>query len=361
MKVLIPFFMTDEHDLDSPHVSGGIERFIQLIYQNFPGEVIPFYYNYEDRKKRRTTTKLSQAIIQHDPDVLMVNFDSPTLIGNIRETFNIPIAWISHTAAGGISKVGHVEMMKEFTESGGTLAMVSPWQYEGMDKLSHRINGGSLDLNGGYINAAFCNGDEPVYENLEYDVTTIARMNRIKNPYMNHKLSHPNNYHSLILTTTSNLVDAANKHYYNINQHWAHPQETIENLPHKDVMEKLARSRVYFSTCPAETWGITALEALARGVPVVVATDTKDSHASECIPAKPEHLVKVRANIRPTGFKEVVDKLLALDYNERIAISELTKQKHSKENWIKSLQDLFEQTIDRQKNTKETTIFDMFA
>ena len=107
--------------------------------------------------------------------------------------------------------------------------------------------------------------------------------------------------------------------------------------------------------------GITALEALARGLPVVVATDTKDTHASDCIPAKPEHLVKVRSNIRPTGFKEVVDKLLALDYNERIAISELTKQKHSKENWIKSLQDLFEQTIDRQKNTKETTIFDMFA
>jgi hypothetical protein len=361
MKVLIPFFMTDEHDLDSPHVSGGIERFIQLIYHNFPGEVIPFYYNEEDRKKRRTTTKLSQAIIQHDPDVLMVNFDSATLIGNIRETFNIPIAWVSHTAAGGISKVVHVEMMKEFIETGGTLAMVSPWQFEGMDKLSHRINGGPLDLNGGYISSAFCSGDEPVYEDLEYDITTIARMNRTKNPYMNHKLSHPNNYHSLILTTTSNLVDAANKHYYNINQHWTHPQETIENLPHKDVMEKLARSRVYFSTCPAETWGITALEALARGLPVVVATDTKDTHASDCIPAKPEHLVKVRANIRPAAFKEVVDKLLALDYNERIAISELTKQKHSKENWIKSLQDLFEQTIDRQKNTKETTIFDMFA
>ena len=119
MKVLIPFFMTDEHDLDSPHVSGGIERFIQLIYQNFPGEVIPFYYNDEDRKKRRTTTKLSQAIIQHEPDVLMVNFDSPTLIGNIRETFNTPIAWISHTAAGGISKVGHVEEVMRFTANGG--------------------------------------------------------------------------------------------------------------------------------------------------------------------------------------------------------------------------------------------------
>lgn len=361
MKVLIPFFMTDEHDLDSPYVSGGIERFIQLIYQHFPGEVIPFYYNDEDRKKRRTTNKLSQAIIQHDPDVLMVNFDSPTLIGNIRETFNIPITWVSHTAAGGISKVGHVEMMKEFTDAGGTLAMVSPWQYEGMNKLSERINGEPLNLNGGYINASFCSGDEPVYEDLEYDITTIARMNRVKNPYMNHKLSHPNGYHSLILTTTSNLVDSANVHYYNINSHWKYPQETIENLTHSEVMKKLSRSSVYFSTCPAETWGITVLEALARGLPSIVATNTKDTHASECIPAKSEHLIKVRSNIRPAAFKEAVDKSIKLDYNKRIEISELTKQKHSKENWVLSLQDLFEQTIERQKNTKETTIFDMFT
>lgn len=361
MKILIPFFMTDEHNLDSPYVSGGIERFIQLIYQNFPGEVIPFYYNEEDRKKRLTTTKLSQAISEHNPDVLMVNFDSPTLITNIQETFSIPITWISHTAAGGISKIGHVEMMKTFLEKGGTLSMVSPWQYAGMDKLSNRINGIPLNLNGGFINAAFCSGNEPVYEDLEYDITTIARMNRTKNPYMNHKLSHPNNYHSLILTTTSNLVTSENIHYYKINQHWTGLQETIENLPHKDVMEKLARSRVYFSTCPAETWGITALEALARGLPVVVATDTTDTHASECIPARLEHMVKVRSNIRPAPFKEAVDKLLKLSYNERIEISELTKEKHSKENWIKSLQDLFEQTIDRKKNVKETSVFDFFA
>lgn len=361
MKVLIPFFMTDEHDLDSPHVSGGIERFIQLIYQNFPGEVIPFYYNEEDRKKRLTTSKLSQAIIQHNPDVLMVNFDSPTLITNIQETFNIPITWISHTAAGGISKIGHVEMMKTFLENGGTLSMVSPWQYAGMDKLSNRINGIPLDLNGGYINAAFCSGDEPVYEDLEYDITTIARMNRTKNPYLNHKLSHPNGYHSLILTTTSNLVANENIHYYKINSHWKHPQETIENLPHSQVMEKLARSRAYFSTCPAETWGITALEALARGLPVIIATDSTDTHASECIPASEDHIVKVRSNIRPDKFKEAVDKFIKMDYDKRIEISELTKQKHSKENWIKSLQDLFEQTIDRKKNVKEKSIFDFFA
>jgi glycosyltransferase involved in cell wall biosynthesis len=251
--------------------------------------------------------------------------------------------------------------MKSFLEKGGTLSMVSPWQYAGMDKLSKRINEIPLDLNGGYINAAFCNGDEPVYEDLEYDITTIARMNRIKNPYMNHKLSHPNGYHSLILTTTSNLVTSENIHYYKINSHWQYPQETIENLPHADVMEKLAHSKVYFSTCPAETWGITALEALARGLPVILATDSTDTHASECIPAKSEHLVKVRTNIRPVPFKESVDKLLKLSYNERMEISELTKQKHSKENWIRSLQNLFEQTIERKKKVKETTVFDFFG
>jgi hypothetical protein len=48
--------MNDENDLDSPRVSGGLERFSQFIYQYANAEVIPFYYNREDRKKRNVNT-----------------------------------------------------------------------------------------------------------------------------------------------------------------------------------------------------------------------------------------------------------------------------------------------------------------
>ena len=42
------------------------------------------------------------------------------------------------------------------------------------------------------------------------------------------------------------------------------------DLNHVDVMKNLSKSMTYFSTCYHETWGITALEALSHGVPIIL-------------------------------------------------------------------------------------------
>lgn len=355
-KIVMPFLMNDENDLDSPRVSGGLERFSQFIYKYASAEVIPFYYNREDRKNRTVTPKLLAFIHNHKPDLVISNQDSGTITTNIQKVVDVPMLWISHTAAGGIFKIPQLDMMKEFVDNGGTLAMVSQWQYDGMNELSKRVRSRELELNGGLINSAFCTGDEQTSTQVDYDCVTIGRVDKEKDPFLLHKMAGKSDLKSLVLTSAYDLLPVQQE-YLDKNKHWEGLRETKFNLTHSEVMDHLSRSGVYLSTCARETWGITALEAFARGVPVVLfrIAANKNKHASEDIAPGPE-FYEAMTNKTEKDFKLAVDKLLKVD---RMELSQKTKEKHSKENWIKTLDNLIDKAIEnKKKHQKPVSWFD---
>jgi hypothetical protein len=355
-KIVMPFLLNDENDLDSPRVSGGLERFSQFIYKYAGAEVIPFYYNREDRKNRVVTPKLLAFIHNHKPDLVISNQDSGTITTNIQKIVDVPMLWISHTAAGGIFKIPQLDMMKEFVDNGGTLAMVSQWQYDGMNELSKRVRDRELELNGGLINSAFCTGDEQTSAQINYDCVTIGRVDKEKDPFLLHKLAGKSDLKSLVLTSAYDLIPSQQE-YLDKNKHWESPRETMFNLKHTEVMDHLSRSGVYLSTCPRETWGITALEAFARGVPVVLfrLAANKNKHASEDIAPGPEYFEAIISKSEK-DFKLAVDKLLKVD---RIELSQKTKEKHSKENWVQTLNNLIDKAIEnKKKHQKPVSWFD---
>jgi hypothetical protein len=356
MKIVLPFLINDENDLDSPRVSGGLERFSQFIYQYADAEVLPFYYTRKDRKKLNVTSKLHAFIVNHRPDIVISNQDSGTITTNLQKLIDIPILWISHTASGGIFKIPQLDMMKEFVDAGGTLAMVSRWQYDGMNKLSKRVKQRELELNGGFINSAFCSGKELASNQIDYDCITIGRVDKEKDPFVLHRLAGKSNLSSLVLTSAYDLIPSQQE-YLGKNKHWEAPRYTMFNLKHTEVMDYLSRSGVYLSTCARETWGITALEAYARGVPVILfhlaSNDYK--HASEDIAPSPEFYAAITSRSEK-AFKSAVDKLQTID---RMELSQKTKEKHSKENWILSLHNLIDKTIEiKKKHRKPVSWFD---
>lgn len=358
MKILLPYFTRNDIKISDSVVIGGIERFAQLIYQNFD-QVIPVHFTDEDRKQRRVTTKIAAAVNHHNPDVIIINYDNDPLTVRLQNTVETPILWISHTAAGGISKIGHVQSMNKFIEKCGVLAMVSDHQYQGMNKLSLRIDGIELLLNGGFINSAFSKGDEKVSEEILYDAATVGRTDKTKNPFWLHKKVENSKIHSLVLTShVPELLYGDHREYYENNIHWKYPNETIRGLSHKETMETMSKSGCYVSTCPVETWGITALEALAHGLPTVLVTNSTNTHASECIPASSEHITKLKSNVKSDEVVEVIRKLNKINYNQRLEISEMTKEKHSLEKWKNNLINILDKTIENKKNTKRISWFD---
>lgn len=345
----MPFLMNDENDLDSPRVSGGLERFSQLIYRHSSAEIIPFYYTREDKKNKYVTQKLISFIHNHKPDLVISNQDTSTITTNIQRRIDVPMLWISHTAYGGIFKIPQLDTMQELVDNGGTLAMVSQAQYDGMNKLSKRSRNRELILNGGLINSAFCSGDEKVSTQIDYDCVTIGRADREKDPFLLHKLAGKSELKSLVLTSAYNVISDQQK-YIDNNKHWQGNRETIFNLKYADVMDHLSRSGVYLSTCARESWGITALEAFAHGVPVILlkVSANQYKHASEDIAPGPQFFEPI-VNKEEKEFKLAVDKMLKVD---RIELSQRTKEKHSKEKWIETLDNLIDRSIENKKKHK---------
>ena len=60
---------------------------------------------------------------------------------------------------------------------------------------------------------------------------------------------------------------------------------TLWDLEYKDVMNNLSKSMTFFQTFWQESYGLTTLEALSRGVPVILNT-RYDYHAAETIQSK---------------------------------------------------------------------------
>lgn len=358
MKILLPYFTRNNIKITDSVVIGGIERFAQLIYQNFDN-VIPVHFTDEDRKKRRVTSLISAAAEHHDPDVIIVNYDNDPITVKLQAATNTPILWISHTGAGSISKLGHVKSMQEFIFKSGTLAMVSEHQWYGMNKLSIRVENKPLQLNGGFINSAFSLGDEVVSES-EYDAVTVGRTDKTKNPFWLHKKLQNTELHNLVLTSyVSELLYGEHKKYYEENLHWEYPNEVIRGLSYTETMKKMSQASCYVSTCPVETWGITALEALVHGLPTVLVTNSSNSHASESIPAINKDVVKVRTTVKSQELSDIVKDLRKTTYQERVEISERTKEKHSLDAWKSSIENTVDKTIENYK-TNETCLMNFF-
>ena len=124
------------------------------------------------------------------------------------------------------------------------------------------------------------------------------------------------------------------KKYWDDNLHWVNPQYTYRGLTHRDTLETMSMASCYVSTCPVESWGITVLEALLHGVPVILLCDKSGEHASEIIPAKDWHYKKMDKNCTPDELIEALYTSKMFTYTDRLEISEATKQKHSKKKWV---------------------------
>jgi glycosyltransferase involved in cell wall biosynthesis len=106
-------------------------------------------------------------------------------------------------------------------------------------------------------------------------------------------------------------------------------------------MKVMATGSAYVSTCPYESWGITALEALTHGLPLVLVTDSSGTHASQNVAAADSDYVLISKSIKLREFEELLERYRGLSHADRVAISERTKAKHSKASWIAAVSGMF--------------------
>jgi glycosyltransferase involved in cell wall biosynthesis len=355
MKILLPFNTKNGVTLEDNVVTGGIEMFSRLMKENIDG-VKAVYFNDDDRRSRTVTKKIIEAVHQEQPDVIVSSYDYASTTIRLSEAFpTIPVLWICHMGAGPFSKIKETESMNKFMENHfNTVFHVSHHQYNALNMQCQRFNKFSLNPVHGYIQPAFSKGNEEVSEEIEYEAITIGRSEKIKDPFWLHRKFKNKTSVNAAVCTDNNPKE---KEYNDRNILLEQTKPTFRALPHEENMKKLARSGLHVSTCNLETWGITVLEALARGVPAVFPTDGTGRHASEEIPASTDHYKLIKKSIKADDLIDVIKYFNKFSHEKRIEISEMTKEKHSAENWISNVTRMLDMTVENKKQIAKKDFF----
>ncbi len=347
-KILLPYISRSGNNIHSKTITGGIEKFTKNLYEVFP-DSIPIEITSKDRKEKKTNKIYLGAVHKHRPDLIIINdIDQYWLYPQIE--LGIPTIAIAHEPlVRDIRYVAWWKGMQKFIDAGGYLYFVSEYQQKFHDKNVKRITGSPLTGVKGTIGSGFATDNEEVSEKTFYDAVTIGRTDITKNPFLLHKKLANSDKISCILTNKDNFQHSkAQTKYWDDNLHWKEPQHTYRGLSHQDTLKIMSSARCYVSTMPVESWGITCLEALTHGVPVILLCNKSGEHASEIIPARDWHYKKMNKNCTSEELVKEIEKFKMLTYTDRLGISEETKKKHSKENWTDKIIRIYERSINNE-------------
>ena len=349
MKILMPLSANIEHgneetSINAKVITGGIEKFSQSLYNSVPG-IIPIPITKEDRKSRRTKKIIEEAVFTHRPDMILSNW--PWHYNMLRK-FGLPISTIYHEPL--VRDVRFIDMgsiFKKMKEDGAHLYFMSKRQFLYHKELAKRIKDYTIaeDDVSGFINSDYCN-DMPFSKEYEWDCSTVGRCDGEKNPFIIHKKLSSTDKITLVMTNDAVYKNANMNRYVADNQHWNFPQCTLRGLPHTDVLKNISKSKVFVSTWPKESWGITAMEALGCGVPLILLTDSTNEHASESIAADNSHYIKLdRKKTTTKQLNEAVEMLSDYSLSKRKEIYTATNTKHSKKKWVKQFTDMIDKRL----------------
>ena len=348
MKILLLYREPFDRRITSKTVSGGGEMFCRSIYENFKDDVIVHYVPYASdiewngSDKNQEQRDIINFAEDNKVDVIISNYPNAIYTGAVLQKSHIPIMSIIHNV---YPMTSIVQRMNGLTYNGHSVFLVSEWQNKRYDEMVEKIRNrygddGAYDNKhptiAGYINSSYCKVNKKVVKPI-WDCGTIGRCDKNKKPFLLRELLKDTDMKNLIIS--GKYQSENDKKYYEKNKELDNVKWDIE---YNKVNDNLSKFRTYFSTCNHETWGITALEALSCGVPLILNGYKDGTHASEIISADKNHY-----KVIPTDDKEELIKAIkSFDNVDRKEIQEMTLEKHSKEKWKSAFEDAIGQTID---------------
>ena len=352
MKILLPYIYPNDETLDAPFQRGGIEKFCKHLYDTFDIEV--FYIQQKSLSLGISEkNKIAQTIINtaenKKVDIIISNFTSAVCRGNVISKSHIPIMIIEHTFYALLS---WLSATNKLIKNGHSLFYVSKKQDEHFTKMANRMKMSPIKPTG-YINPSFVQNKKIPLLPLKYDCGTIGRCSAThKHPFRLHELLDSTDLKSLVITSKPYVPDPVpswmknDMKYYDKNKHW---ENTLWDLDHPDILKSISTAATYYSTWPTETWGISALEALSVGVPLILNGGNSGSHASSSIASSESHYKIIKANT-----KELVDAIKSFKIVDRKEIQDMTIEKHSHKNWKDNFSNAIDMTIEKFKNDRNS-------
>ena len=336
MRIVLPY-NTHFGGYDTDRVVGGIEKFCHQINDTF--DDVRLLYIDNNNPIKDNTTKIKNFAKDVNADIIISNWHQASFSGAKMINSEVPVMFVNHGHHG----VGSIlSLMKNLTNNNHSCYMVSKYQHEWYRAMAKRMKTDDVFVDG-YINSSYVVGDKPELSDIEYDCCTIGRCDPVeKKPFLLKDWLETTTYKTIMMTNTP--TDEKELRYLSKNSHW---DGVLFDLKHEDVMKTLSKSMTYFSTCTMETWGITALEALSHGVPIIL-NSKNGNHASTDL-CSSNHYALVSEDIQ---LALAIDSFENIDRKE---IQDATWDKHSYDKWKTSFVNAIDRTVEKYKKPSLST------
>ena len=247
MKILLPFQDPYNRPLTHPIVSGGTEQFCKSIKDNFDTRVFWIPFEQIQCPKQSAKTEISQNIIDcavgMEAEIIICNFAQAIYNNQTIIESPIPIMFVEHC----IYPIPNViYRWNQAINKGHSMFLVSKWQEKKYREMAKRTGQPVLSI-AGHINPSYCKVKPKLVEQ-EYDCGTIGRCDNGKNPFKLKHMTKGKDIKSLVITSKTQVNSDIK--YWERNQHW---EDTVWDLPYKEVMENISKCKTYFSTWDKET------------------------------------------------------------------------------------------------------------
>ena len=361
MKILLVYRSYSNLDFFSEIAIGGIETFCKLIYRHYDNIELLQVKDYlsldlSKSEKIKKRLEVQSEIIKKSKDInsdlIILNWFDSSFTGRYVIQSQIPILYICHCMENMFSITSQFVNIKKHNHS---LFFVSEYQknyYEGMFGRSNSL----LNFDG-YIEPSFIYCDKPkLIETPENDCVTIRRSDPKKNPFLLKTISKDTNFKTLVMSNRVQKFDMYSYSYYNTNKNY---DDIFWDLKHEDVLKNLSNCKTYLMTWTDECFPVTGLEALSRGLPLIInsrmtekRTPTKRQnykyplHGANGWPVDKSHYVNIMKNSRDE-FIEAVNKMKNIDRQE---IQDMTWEKYTEKRWKSILDNAIDKTVENFKS-----------
>ena len=332
--------------------TGDIYKFIENIDYYLDKKLTK-----EEEKEHRKNIikKLILSISKNKPDVILINMYFKNWLFIELVKLDIPILYLCHNRPGGISDVSANSKLHNFLQYGHSMSCVCEYHKEKLIFYYSRPNDPNMfDIIPDHvIPSSYCEREKIV--SAKNIVRHISRASKLKSTFLLHDFLYDTDIPSEVITQTDGAMDSwgkikdENLIYVknNLEKYNEYPRKTYVNIEHNKTMELIKDSGCMFvGLAPYDTFTITSLEALSRGIPLIV--KGKDVHpAQEMVTDDYKKYIHIFKN--KNDFIEKVKEFNSLSIKERQGIADSCYSKMSKEKYFKKLEFILESTIVKYK------------
>ena len=315
---------------------------------------------YEKAKRRHIEESMFKSLLAFKPDIIYSNWAFNNKLYPKLMNFDIPIIYNSHAVPGFWSDLMSANTVSEFVQRGHTLLCVSDYHASRtVDYYNHRRSAWSFDETPVPDNFLFSSAVSPfVAQPSDGIVRHVSAASQEKSTFTIHKLLEGSDIVSEVYTTLNYVSnDSKNADYVekNLKLYNEYPRINRFDVDHSEIMDNIAKSVCTFvGLMSADSFTITSLESLSRGVPIIVKGFKGRHPAQEMLSDDMKQFVYVYDNKEDVLAK--VKEWSNLSLETRQAIADSCYSKCSIHAYQGRLAEVLAQAIFKYKNNAETTL-----